>query len=142
MLQNLQNFGIVLISAMLLIVGGFFGYKIRDGQIQKETTQNTQQTDKKADTQSQNQQVSDSDRSTKSKTAIQDTSSENQNQIFWIKPNNPPNCPETHPIKGKVDGSSGLFYTKENKFYTRVVPIICFATEEYAIQTAGFQKKY
>jgi uncharacterized protein YxeA len=148
MFQNLQNLGIIVISVMLLIVGGFFGYKIRDGQIlkdQKESVVQENRSGSKNDNQNQQSRLSDtqeSDQANSKNTTQKAINDQISSQIFWIKPNNPPVCPETHPIKGKVDGNSGLFYTKENKFYARVVPIVCFSSEEYAITVAGFQKKY
>jgi hypothetical protein len=62
--------------------------------------------------------------------------------VSFIKANNPKNCPETHQIKGTFTLDVGYFYTKENKSYDRVKPDICFASEEFAKDTAGFIKKF
>ncbi len=62
--------------------------------------------------------------------------------VYWIKAGEEPICPEDHPIKGKFDPTANVFYTKENKFYSRVKPHVCFATEDFAETKAGFIKKY
>ena len=62
--------------------------------------------------------------------------------VFWILPNKDPICPENHPVKGTFGANSGNFYTKDNKSYERVKPDICFATEEFARDKAGFIKKF
>ena len=62
--------------------------------------------------------------------------------VVWIKINQEPTCPPTHPIKGKFTNSANIYYTKDNNFYNRVVPHICFSTEEYAKEIAGFIKKF
>jgi len=63
--------------------------------------------------------------------------------VFWIKVGTNPVCPETHPIKGKFDTSTAKFYyTTENRSYDRVRPDICFTTEAFAKETAGFVKKF
>ena len=62
--------------------------------------------------------------------------------VFWILPNKDPLCPETHPVKGTFSSNSGNFYTKDNKTYERVKPDICFATEDFARDKAGFIKKF
>lgn len=66
-----------------------------------------------------------------------------QNSVYWIKVGTEPICPPEFPIKGKFDTSTAKFYyTKENKFYDRVRPDICFGSEEFALNVAGFLKKY
>jgi len=67
----------------------------------------------------------------------------NNGEVFWIKVGTNPVCPETHPIKGKFDTSTAKFYyTTDNKSYDRVRPDICFTTENFAKDIAGFIKKF
>jgi hypothetical protein len=67
---------------------------------------------------------------------------ETKKNVLWVKINEEPTCPPTHPIKGKFTNSANVYYTKENNFYNRVVPHICFSSEEYAREIAGFIKKF
>ena len=62
--------------------------------------------------------------------------------VHWIKAGNEPYCPEDYPIKGKFDKNVNVFYTQDNKYYKRVVAHVCFATEDFASNKAGFIKKY
>ena len=62
--------------------------------------------------------------------------------VHWIGVGNSPECPETHPIKGKLGSDAPVFYTKDNDWYDRIKPQLCFATEEYARDVAGFVKKF
>jgi hypothetical protein len=61
--------------------------------------------------------------------------------VQWIKPNQSPTCDKDHPIKGKFS-KTNYYYTKSAKTYDRVSPDICFTTEEFARDTAGFIKKF
>ncbi len=63
--------------------------------------------------------------------------------VFWIQPGKEPACPENAPIKGKF-GTDGLnqYYLPENKNYNKIKTSICFATEEFARDKAGFIKKF
>lgn len=65
-----------------------------------------------------------------------------ESNVVWIQINEEPICPPTHPIKGKFNNSANVYYTKENNFYNRVIPHICFASEEYAREVAGFIKRF
>lgn len=62
--------------------------------------------------------------------------------IFWIKTGTKPECPQTHPVKGKFDSNANVFYLPDNKSYNRVRPDICFASKEFAEIQAGFLVKY
>ncbi len=73
---------------------------------------------------------------------IKDIKTTENPEIFWIKVGQQPVCPETHPIKGKFSTDSGIYYLTENKNYDRVKPHICFKTEEFTRDVAGFVKKY
>ena len=62
--------------------------------------------------------------------------------VYWLPVNQPPVCPETHPLKGKFDSSVNVYYTPENKSYDRVKPHLCLSDENYAQNEAGFIKKF
>ena len=62
--------------------------------------------------------------------------------VYWIPIGEAPICPETHPIKGKLGSDAPVFYTKANDWYDRIKPQLCFASEEYARNEAGFLQKY
>jgi hypothetical protein len=62
--------------------------------------------------------------------------------VHWIKVGDKPECPDLYPVKGTFSDNLGYFYTKDNKSYDRVKPDICFATEEFAKNSAGFVKKF
>jgi len=61
--------------------------------------------------------------------------------VEWIKAGADNICPADHPVKAKLDGTTGFYYLPDNKSYDRVKPAFCFVTEEYAKDTAGFIKK-
>ena len=61
--------------------------------------------------------------------------------IQWIKNNENPACNADHPIKG-VSSKDPKYYLKSNKNYEKIKADICFATEEYARDTAGYVKKF
>jgi hypothetical protein len=63
-------------------------------------------------------------------------------EVYWIRSGEEPVCPQSHPIKGKFDSAVNLYYTKENKFYDRVKPNLCFVHEVFAKDIAGFVKKF
>ena len=62
--------------------------------------------------------------------------------VYWIPVGSEPNCPVNYPIKAKLGSEVNVFYTKENKFYDRVKPSLCFANAAYARETAGFIQKF
>ncbi len=62
--------------------------------------------------------------------------------VRWIKSGEDPTCPADHPIKGKFDSGVCFYYNKDNQFYNRVKAHVCFATEEFAEQSAGCIKKF
>jgi hypothetical protein len=62
--------------------------------------------------------------------------------VFWIKTGQEPVCDKNHPIKGTFADNFGNFYTPDNSRYDRIKADICFATEEYARDSAGFIKKF
>lgn len=62
--------------------------------------------------------------------------------IQFIKANQDRKCDENHPIKGTFNSDNGNYYLKSNKSYDRIKPDICFATENFARDSAGFLKKF
>jgi hypothetical protein len=62
--------------------------------------------------------------------------------VHWLKLNEPPECPKTHPVKGKVNSDGGIYYGLDAKNWARIKPQLCFANEEYAKDKAFFEKKY
>ena len=62
--------------------------------------------------------------------------------IQFIKANQDRKCDENHIVKGTYNSDNGNYYVKSNKNYDRIKPDICFATEEFARDTAGFLKKF
>ena len=63
-------------------------------------------------------------------------------EVFWIKPNSDPACPQTHMVKGTFQDNFGYYYTPDSKNYSRSRPDICFKSEAFAKDIAGFIKKY
>jgi hypothetical protein len=62
--------------------------------------------------------------------------------VQWIKPNQDPKCDQDHPVKGNLSNNINNYYTQNHKNYQKITPEICFATEEFARDTAGFIKKF
>lgn len=63
--------------------------------------------------------------------------------IMWIKAGEDnTKCPVDHPIKGKFDSYTGYYYMPDQKSYKNVKAVVCFATEDYAKNSAGFLRKY
>ena len=62
--------------------------------------------------------------------------------VHWLKLNELPQCPSTHPVKGKVNSDGGIYYSTDHKNWGKIKPQLCFANEEYARDKAFFEKKY
>ncbi len=62
--------------------------------------------------------------------------------VQWIKPNQEPRCDKDYKIKGKFNSQTNYYYTPTHKNYEKIKPEICFASEEFAKDSAGFIKKY
>jgi hypothetical protein len=62
--------------------------------------------------------------------------------ISWIKANQEPKCPETHPIKGKFTAGGNKFYDTNYKGFDKIKPDICFVSVDFAKNTAGFVQKF
>lgn len=133
----MKNFSIYTSLALLVIailffgVGFFFGFKT------------------KVDTSSNEAVIASSSASSSSTSSIATTTTSpatnntSITDVFWIRVGTNPVCPETHPIKGKFDSSTAKFYyATDNKSYDRVRPDICFTTENFAKDVAGFVKKF
>ena len=125
---NYFSYGFLVI--LIFLTGFYFGYKNRDSQISKDSA---------------NQIVIQTVDSTSSETKgkVEGVSeAKSPEGVFWIKLGQEPVCPKEHPIKGKYRDSSKIFYSPENKSYTRVKPDLCFSTEDFAIKEAGFIKQF
>lgn len=130
--QITQILGVGVLVVIIFIFGFYLGYKNRDSKVETVVSSTlTTQTNSPV-------QVS----SNKTDNQNQTTTPSNQ-AVFWIKVGENPICPENYPIKGKFDSSSAKFYyTTDNKSYDRVKPDICFTSEDFASNTAGFIKKF
>ena len=126
--EMLNYLGMIFLGVLLFVGGFYFGYKYNAGKTVSTTSGIVAG-------------VEDIKKSADSVTNVQVQAKEVEG-LLWIKAGEEPICPNTHPIKGKVDGTIGYYYNKTNKSYDRVKPIVCFATEEYAEKSAGFVKKF
>ena len=119
--------GIGFLCIISASIGGIFGYRIHQN-----TTQDIVATPSEIQTAVQTAE--------QKKLEIQ---AQVVSAVFWILPGNQPVCPESHAIKGAFQTSGvSYYYTSDSKQYTRVQPDICFATEEFARDIAGFVKKF
>jgi len=118
--------GIAFLCSLSLLIGGIFGYRLNAGAGEITATPQDIQT------------------------AVEN-GQDNQPQIetievegvFWILPGQEPICPDTHPIKGALQSSGvSYFYAPDSKMYKRVMADICFTTQEFARDVAGFVKKF
>jgi hypothetical protein len=66
----------------------------------------------------------------------------NVEYVYWVAYDEEPECPITHPIKGKVNSDVNVFYAPDNNSYNRVKPDLCFTDETVATDIAGFLKKF
>jgi len=119
--------GIAFLCVISLIIGGIFGFRISQAQ--------------------QNSAVATPQDIQAAVLGSQDNKPQKEvitvEGVFWILPGKQPVCPETHPVKGAMQTSGvSYFYTSASKQYNRVEPDICFATEAFAQDVAGFVKKY
>lgn len=123
--NDLLNYlGITFVSVLIFVSGFYFGFKYSEGQDEGFTATTS-------DIKGVAEQVENVEVITKELEGV-----------YWIKAGEDPTCPKDYPIKGKYDGTVGFFYTKENQFYNRVKAALCFATEDFAENSAGFLKKY
>jgi hypothetical protein len=130
--QITQILGVSVLVVIIFIFGFYLGYKNRDSKVES-TTSNTNTVQANPTTISSPEKVDNQN---------QTTTPSNQG-VFWIKVGENPVCPENYPVKGKFDSSSAMFYyTTDNKSYDRVKPDICFTSEDFASNTAGFIKKF
>jgi hypothetical protein len=124
MLKNkwINYAGVAFLVIVIFIIGFYFGYKNAKSNQTGTTIINT----------------SDNSAATVS-TQIQALQVDG---VMWIKAGQDPVCPQSHPVKGTFSDNFGNYYTKDNTRYDRIKPDICFATEDYARDTAGFIKKF
>ena len=119
------------VAVIFFVAGFFFGYKTKVNNSSAEVNISSSSLSLNSSTYNSSTKVSPTITLT------------NTSDVFWIKVGTNPVCPETHPIKGKFDSSTAKFYyTTDNKNYDRVRPDICFTTENFAKDTAGFVKKF
>lgn len=122
--SNLSKFinisGYVLILLVIFGLGVFFGYKYQESNKKESGTA-----------------VIVTSSSSSASTVVKTVEG-----VYWIKVGQEPICPKDYTIKGTFDANSGNYYTKENKRYDTIKADICFASEEFARDTAGFVKKF
>jgi hypothetical protein len=125
--QIINTLAILFVCAFMVFIGYYFGYKSAKAQV--ELTASKDEIAKIAET--VNSPV------TNEKFVAKEIPG-----IFWIKTNQEPVCPKEYPIKGTFNSNSGNYVIKSYKNYEKTRPDICFATEEFAKDTAGFIKKF
>ena len=128
MLKNkwINYIGVVFLVIIIFVIGFYFGYK------NAKSSASTNQTSSGSFT-----PISTAE--SKPQTEIKAV---NVDGVMWIKAGQDPICPSDHPVKGTFSDNFGNYYTKDNNRYDRIKPDICFATEEFARDTAGFIKKF
>ncbi len=62
--------------------------------------------------------------------------------VYWVKANQEPKCPDTHPIKGKFTTGGNKFYDSTYKTYDKIKPDVCFVSVEFAKNESGFTQKF
>ena len=123
--QILKYFGFTLFFCVLFGAGFYFGFKTSQAQ---QSTLTATKYDIKALADSNQKQ--------------ENIVSKEVEGVYWILPSQDPVCPETHKIKAKFSTSNnGVYYSPENKSYTKVQPQLCLATEDFAKKN-GFIKKF
>jgi hypothetical protein len=122
----LRYFGFFFVFCLLFGAGFYFGFKTSQAQ---NSTFTATKSDIKA--------MAETSASSQDKVITKEVEG-----VFWILPGQKPDCPETHKMKAKFSNSnSGVFYSPDNKNYAKVVPQLCFATEDFA-KNKGFVKKF
>jgi hypothetical protein len=114
----------IFITLVLIGSGGVLGYKMKEKDLsdnKKVTTTSTEENKPLIEKQIQTIPVP---------------------AVKFIKINEPHICPAEFTVKGTFNSDNGNYYTKENKNYERIKPDICFASEEFARDSAGFIKKF
>ncbi len=125
-LKSIVNYLGYLVLVVILVGSGFyFGYKNAEASLKTDST-----------SKNVSNALAKINSSQKSEVKILEVEG-----AFWLKNGQDPICPATHPVKGKFDSKANVYYLPENKFYNRSSPDICFASEEYARDKAGFLKK-
>ncbi len=122
-----STLGMIFLGVLLFVGGFYFGYKYHKGRFDSGMVAGAD--DVRESVESLNQ------------TQVEIITKELEG-VYWIGINEVPICPQDHPIKAKYDGTIGFYYMKSNNSYDRVKPALCFATEEFARDTAGFIRKY
>ncbi len=125
--ELLNTLGMIFLGVVLFVGGFYFGYKYHKGETDNGMVAG----------------VSDIRETANGIVNIEtEIITKELDGVHWIKVNEEPICPVDYPIKGKFDGTVGFYYTKSNNSYGRVKPSLCFATEDFAKNSAGFVRKY
>jgi hypothetical protein len=124
----LNYFGYGFLVILLFLGGFYFGYKNRDSQINKDSSEQII--------------IQTPDLSSSNSKEENSILAKNPDGVFWIKAGQEPICPKEFPIKGRYKDNSQIFYTPESKTYNRVKPDLCFANEDFALKVAGFIKQF
>jgi len=137
--------GFITIALLISGFGFYFGFKNAEAEAIADSNLETSLTNSETNSiQNAEERLSTIDPESTQPNQAQDGINQaiSDSEIFWILPNQEPICPDDYPIKGKFTGDINKFYTKENTFYGRVKPHLCFASEDYALETAGFIKSF
>jgi hypothetical protein len=97
----------VVVSVLLVVVGYYFGYKNAVAQKGIESS---------------GEKVKSS-----SESSIEVESLKKDLKVYYFEVGEERSCPKGFPVKGKFESDINLYYTKENQFYERVKPHVCFS---------------
>lgn len=128
--QFFTYLGYFSILCLLFGAGFYFGFKIGESKFENERISLQEKI--------QTKNESDFEQASKITSPI---STKEVDFVHFVKAGEQPICPETHMIKAKYDKTIGYFYGQNHKSYDKVVPSLCFVTEEVA-KSKGFLKKY
>lgn len=115
--------GLITFGIIILGIGFYFGYKVSDNARTQDFI------------------------SLQSKKVEQESKEQTQYiakevpEVYFVAGGGEPECPESHPIKGKLSSTGNIFYAKDHKTYKRVIAEICFNNPEFAKNTAKFTQK-
>jgi hypothetical protein len=123
--QVLKYLGFTLVFCLLFGAGFYFGFKT---SLAQNSSLTATKNDIKAIAETANK--------------AENITSKEVDGVYFITPGNKPECPEPYKIKGKYNTSNtGIFYTTDNKNFEKVIPQLCFTTEDFA-KSKGFLKKF
>jgi hypothetical protein len=115
--------GLITFGIIILGIGFYFGYKVSNNSKNQDLiTLQAQQIEKEV------------------KQPVEYITKEVP-EVYFVAGGGEPNCPESHPIKGKFSSTGNIFYTEDHKSYKRVIAEICFNNLDYAKNIAKFNQK-